>query len=140
MENDQARDYFTPVAESSKESRQSHKVNCPRCGKVTALRSHRSGIVDYSLSLFSFYPYRCKECETRFFRFRKKDLRIAPEIWTRCPKCSGTRINRVSKNLVPRTSANFFGRMLSFPAYRCPTCRTKYFDFRPIKKDQSEKS
>lgn len=47
---------------------------CPRCGKTDTPRSRRSGIRDRLRSLlFRVFPYRCLDCDHRFFAKRKWD-------------------------------------------------------------------
>jgi hypothetical protein len=52
---------------------------CPNCQSTSCHRSRRSGAVDFILHTFFFItPYRCKDCDQRFFRRRtSKDLRKA---------------------------------------------------------------
>ncbi len=47
-------------------------VTCPKCKTDNAHRSHREGLKDYVVSLFQYYPYRCKECGIRFSALRHK--------------------------------------------------------------------
>jgi hypothetical protein len=42
---------------------------CPKCGSDAIKRAHREGLKERLLSLFSFYPYRCRKCSHRFLRF-----------------------------------------------------------------------
>jgi len=44
-------------------------VHCPTCKNDSAHRSHRHGVAERVLSLFGWYPYRCR-CGARF-RFRE---------------------------------------------------------------------
>jgi hypothetical protein len=41
-------------------------MTCPKCKTDAAHRSHRKGIVEYLVSVFSYRPYRCHSCECRF--------------------------------------------------------------------------
>jgi hypothetical protein len=44
---------------------------CPNCKSGSAYRSRRRGALEFFLHYFLFTsPYRCKECETRYFRMR----------------------------------------------------------------------
>jgi hypothetical protein len=44
---------------------------CPNCKSATAYRSRRRGAREFFLHYFLFTsPYRCKECEQRYFRTR----------------------------------------------------------------------
>lgn len=44
-------------------------MTCLKCGKSRAHRSHRT-LKDWALSLFSYKPYRCHECQHRFYAYR----------------------------------------------------------------------
>jgi hypothetical protein len=43
---------------------------CPECSSDALSRAHREGRKERLLSLFFFYPYRCRKCDHRFLRFR----------------------------------------------------------------------
>jgi transposase-like protein len=46
-------------------------AHCPSCKSSKLRRTHRTGIVERSLSkIFGLRPYRCKECDERFFRIK----------------------------------------------------------------------
>jgi ribosomal protein L37AE/L43A len=41
---------------------------CPKCSGLNVRRSHRRGAVErYLLALLQFYPYRCNDCDWRFY-------------------------------------------------------------------------
>jgi len=42
---------------------------CPKCGKNSAHRSHRS-FRDWAVSWLSLKPYRCRDCQHRFLAYR----------------------------------------------------------------------
>jgi hypothetical protein len=44
-------------------------MNCPKCGKNRAHRSHRS-LRDWAVTWLSLKPYRCLDCHHRFYAFR----------------------------------------------------------------------
>src|SRR3954452_21717504 len=41
-------------------------VLCPKCKTDRAHRSHRQGVLERSAALFTYFPYRCRECDHRF--------------------------------------------------------------------------
>ena len=45
---------------------------CPRCGWADTRKSMRIGVIDAFVSLFLLIPFRCRKCQTRFFRFRNR--------------------------------------------------------------------
>ena len=40
---------------------------CPRCDGKNVHRSSRRGIREHAISIFSLYPYRCHDCDKRFY-------------------------------------------------------------------------
>lgn len=44
---------------------------CPKCLSEFVKRSRRAGLVDHLISLFSFYPFRCQLCKSRFHLLQK---------------------------------------------------------------------
>jgi hypothetical protein len=45
--------------------------HCPSCKSRKLRRTHRIGILERALSkILGLRPYRCKECDDRFFRFK----------------------------------------------------------------------
>ncbi len=46
-------------------------VHCPSCNSSKLRRTHRIGVVERTLAkIFDLHPYRCKECDDRFFRIK----------------------------------------------------------------------
>jgi hypothetical protein len=55
---------------------------CPNCQSTSCRRSRRSGAVEFLLHyLFFITPYRCKDCDQRYFRRRgfRDSTKAAPE-------------------------------------------------------------
>jgi hypothetical protein len=50
----------------------SEKRLCPNCGSVENHRSHRNGPLEkYILGVFGVRPYRCMNCDVRFYVFSR---------------------------------------------------------------------
>jgi transposase-like protein len=46
----------------------SYKAACPQCGSADYRRSKRRGILErFALSLIRLLPYRCHDCNARFY-------------------------------------------------------------------------
>ena len=60
-----------PLSAQSKEKRHrprnTHSKRCPRCDGKNVHRSSRRGIREHAMSIFSLYPYRCHDCDKRFY-------------------------------------------------------------------------
>ena len=41
-------------------------MSCNLC-TIKKIRAHRTGMLDRALGLFHVYPYRCPECNSRFY-------------------------------------------------------------------------
>jgi hypothetical protein len=52
--------------------RGSRTAFCANCGKNDVRPSWRAGIVDALLDALHHYPYRCRACHYRYYRFRTK--------------------------------------------------------------------
>ncbi len=44
---------------------------CPKCQTDLVKRSRRASLIDYLMSSFSVYPFRCQLCSHRFYRKQK---------------------------------------------------------------------
>jgi DNA-directed RNA polymerase subunit RPC12/RpoP len=48
-------------------------AHCPRCNSSKLRRTHRIGVLEKTVSkILDLHPYRCKECDDRFFRIRTR--------------------------------------------------------------------
>jgi hypothetical protein len=43
------------------------RLTCPKCGKEPVRRSKRNGFMEQVLSLAYVYPFRCEQCDHRFW-------------------------------------------------------------------------
>jgi hypothetical protein len=99
---------------------------CPTCYSEECRRSHREDTRDFLLGVTGLRPWRCGDCETRFFAWS-----VAAELvfYVHCERCGNLRVKRISSEHV---SGHFAGllRTLRLPAYRCGPCRNKFFSIR----------
>ena len=54
--------------------------DCPLCGSEDVLRSHRRGVLEWTILLVLLLrPFRCRQCSARHlsFFFRKRRMKIA---------------------------------------------------------------
>jgi predicted Zn-ribbon and HTH transcriptional regulator len=68
-----ARMFFPPQkAETMKlELHRDHPPQCPNCRSPKISRSRRRGLEEFLLHYFCFItPYRCRDCDYRYFRYR----------------------------------------------------------------------
>ncbi len=94
---------------------------CPKCKSDHAHRSHRRGAFEHLASLFAYNPYRCRECDYRFFRFPHADLEPAPAANAAEREVMSTRAKRVRGRkrrelLLYGGAALLFGLLLWFIA------------------------
>jgi transposase-like protein len=55
----------------SEPAHRTHFPKCPKCGSNNVRRSKRRGAADFVLKNLLFkVPYRCEDCDERFFGFR----------------------------------------------------------------------
>ena len=53
-------------------------ATCPQCGGANLRRSRRRGLLERGFSLLGYLPYRCRDCQTRFFRQEAGKSRLLP--------------------------------------------------------------
>jgi DNA-directed RNA polymerase subunit RPC12/RpoP len=99
---------------------------CPNCSSDGCRRSHREGSRDFVLGLTGLRPWRCRECDTRFFAW---SVPIKYLHYARCGQCGNLDLKRISREYVSGHFAWLF-RSLLVPAYRCAPCRNKFFSIR----------
>jgi C4-type Zn-finger protein len=102
-------------------------MNCPVCKSKDARRSRRQYATDYLFSVSGLYPWRCRNCETRFYA---RLMSLSDSLHAHCPICGNPDLKRISAEYV-ESPFSFLWRWLSVPAYRCEPCRYKYFSVRP---------
>lgn len=57
---------------------------CPRCKSYQVSRSRQRKLVDLFMQLWAMKPYRCRECQTRFYLPSQLEAKIAAErAWLR---------------------------------------------------------
>ena len=104
-------------------------MNCPACKYKDAKRSRRHSAVDYALSIFNVYPWRCGKCDTRFY---SRLMPLGDSLHAHCPLCGNPELKRISSDYVA-SPFSFLWRFLHIPAFRCEPCRHKYFSIRPYR-------
>jgi hypothetical protein len=45
------------------------RLTCPKCGSTDVRRSRSAGVVAFLFAVFGRWPFRCRSCRTRFFRY-----------------------------------------------------------------------
>jgi hypothetical protein len=54
--------------------RMTKKRNCPQCRSIATSRSHRRGTVErFLLTVIGLRPFRCLNCDARFYSFGRLD-------------------------------------------------------------------
>ncbi len=102
-------------------------MTCPVCKGKNARRSRRQKVTDYLLSVFGVYPWRCRDCHTRFYA---RPMSLSDSLHAHCPICGNIELKRISPEHVD-TPLGFLWSAIHIPAYRCEPCRHKYFSIRP---------
>ena len=60
------------VGPSSLWSNRARPYQCPRCDAVNFRRSFRRGPVEWLLRAIRVFPWRCLDCNHRFYAFRRQ--------------------------------------------------------------------
>ena len=54
-------------------------LNCPACGSANIRRSQRRNVFENALRSLRLRPWRCLDCQERFFRFRRRSSNPLPK-------------------------------------------------------------
>lgn len=100
---------------------------CPVCKHVGARRSRRQTAADYILGVFGVYPWRCRECRTRF---HARMMGLSDALHAHCPICGNPDLKRIAPEHV-RSPLSLIWRVCHLPALRCEPCRHKFFSILP---------
>jgi transposase-like protein len=104
-------------------------MTCPICKTKDARRSRRQSSGDHFVSIFGFYPWRCRKCQARF---HARLVPLGESLHTHCPICGNSELKRISPEHV-NSPLSLFWRFVRVPAYRCEPCRHKYFSVLPCR-------
>jgi hypothetical protein len=99
---------------------------CPSCYSEDCRRSHREGWRDFVVGVSGLRPWRCRDCQTRFFAGL---VPIEFVHYAHCGQCGNLALKRIASDHVTGPFAWLF-RALHLPAYRCAPCRNKFFSIR----------
>lgn len=104
---------------------------CPRCRSDNCSRSRRSGAADHIWSVLGVKPWRCQACEKRF---RGATVALVFSRYAHCPCCGNFDLQHIARSRVDWGTLIVLKRLLTWPAYRCHTCRTKFFSVLPFRR------
>jgi C4-type Zn-finger protein len=107
-------------------------MTCPICKQGEARRSRRQTISDYVLSALGLLPWRCRQCNLRFYA---RLMPLSDSFHAHCPICGNLELKRISGDYVGGPLA-FAWRILQIPAFRCEPCRYKYFSLLPLRESE----
>ena len=108
-------------------------MTCPNCHGSDSRRSRRRSAKDYLFSVVGVLPWRCSECETRFY---ERAFPLRHLFYAHCAICGNFDLQRIAPERIPGLLP-VVGRFLRLPALRCEPCRHKFFSVRPLKHVQS---
>lgn len=103
---------------------------CPKCGarRIRSARLH--GFIARAKSIIGIFPFRCRDCDTRFESFI---LDLSLWRYARCPKCLRTDLSTWSEHYYrPPWRTRAMLRLGATP-YRCEFCRCNFASFRACK-------
>ena len=99
---------------------------CPVCHSDSPRRSRRSGVKDQLMGLALLRPWRCEDCNFRFYAWAAPIRYVG---FVHCGKCGNMDLQRISSEYGMGAFAWLF-RLLHIPTYRCAPCRNRFFSIR----------
>lgn len=102
-------------------------IECVQCGSHNIRRARLRTLSDRLRILTGVYPFRCRECQTRFLA---GVLRLSKAPYAKCPRCLRTELGTwPQRHYNPGFAANLLLE-LGARKYRCPACRYNFVSFR----------
>jgi hypothetical protein len=102
-------------------------LECEQCGSRNVRRARLCGMKDRIRILIGAYPFRCRDCQTRFIA---EVLLLSKLSYAKCPRCLRTELSAWSRrHYNPGFAANLLIE-LGARKYRCPACRCNFVSFR----------
>jgi hypothetical protein len=87
-------------------------------------------MLDWLLTLAELRPWRCRACDRRFYAWR---VAVRHAFYAHCPNCGNFDLQAIARARVEQGTFLRLKRLLAFPAYRCPSCRERFFSLRPYR-------
>jgi len=103
---------------------------CPKCESHNCQRSRRRSALDYIFGVTKIRPWRCGNCNVRFFAW---SVPIRYLGYVHCRRCGRFELQRIASEHGEGTLKHLW-RLLKLPVYRCPPCRNRFFSMLPKKK------
>ena len=105
--------------------------SCPDCGGSNIRRSRYLNFRERLGAFFNVYPFRCRDCGTRF---RADVLMIKRVLFAKCPRCLRLELTTWSRHSFRPTLSQNVLVLLGAQRYRCSGCRFNFVAFRPCLK------
>jgi DNA-directed RNA polymerase subunit RPC12/RpoP len=105
-----------------------YPVYCEYCGSSRLRRSRRRSGAERVKMLMGSYPFRCQDCNGRFFVNVFLLSRLA---YAKCPKCLSLDVTNTVRG---HHTSTFQKLLMTFGArkVRCKNCRFMFVSFRPV--------
>jgi DNA-directed RNA polymerase subunit RPC12/RpoP len=102
---------------------------CPKCGSGSVRRSRRVNRSELTKMLMGIYPFRCLECNERFW---SSVWLLSVWKWAKCPHCLNVELTDWPKRHV-RVMTGWEKIRMAFGAHkhRCSKCRYNFVSFLP---------
>ena len=105
-----------------------YPVCCEYCGSSRLRRSRRRSGAEQVKMLIGTYPFRCQECNGRFFVNVFLLSRLA---YAKCPKCLSLDVSNTVRGHHASASQKLM-MTLGARKVRCKNCRFMFVSFRPV--------
>jgi len=99
---------------------------CPRCQQESSRRSRRRGSRDYLIGIFGLRPWRCRDCDNRFYAW---SVPLSYVKYAHCRQCGNMDLHRIS-GAHGEGTLKFLWKFMHVPCYRCVPCRRRFFTIR----------
>ena len=110
---------------------------CPACSHQICRRSRRKDAGDEFMFKLGLRPWRCEECEARFYAWLVPASRV---LYAHCERCGNLALEQIAPSEVPDGPFRLFKLLFHIRAYRCDPCRHRFFSVLPARRMARAKS
>ncbi|SRR5579875_2550153 len=105
-----------------------YPVSCDFCGSTHLRRSRWQSKSEMLKMAIGTYPFRCMDCNGRFF---VNVLLLSRLAYAKCPKCLGWELTNWPRRAYHIGLAKKLALTFGARRYRCLNCRYNFVSFRP---------
>jgi hypothetical protein len=104
---------------------------CPTCDRQICRPSRRKDAEDEFMFKLGLRPWRCEQCQARFYAWRVPASRV---FYAHCERCGNLALDQIAPSELPDGAFRLFKLLFHIRAYRCDPGRHRFFSVLPARR------